>query len=32
MLCGMLDGLAFMPVADVERGLAVIRNNIPNGK
>ena len=31
-LCGMLDRLAFLPRGDVDEGLAIVRNNVPNGK
>lgn len=29
--CGMLDGVAFLPINDVPRGMAFLRNNIPDG-
>ena len=27
--CGMLDGLAFLPVDDVQAGMNFLRNNLP---
>lgn len=31
LFCGMLDGLAFLPVDDVSEGMAYLRDNIPDG-
>jgi hypothetical protein len=31
LFCGMLDGLAFLPVRDVTDGLAELKENIPEG-
>ena len=28
--CGMIDGLAFLPVQDVEEGMAYLKDNVPN--
>ena len=31
LFCGMLDGLAFLPVGDVPAGLAKLKEDIPEG-
>jgi hypothetical protein len=31
VFCGMLDGLAFLPVCDVTAGLAELKEDIPEG-